>query len=126
MDASRRATARRKRETPSLPSDDVKKHPLAEALQHGKGGLYLNVHAQPGARRNELRGMHGGALKIAIRQAPQDGKANDAIICLIAKHMHLPRSDIEVASGHASRRKRLFLHGDHDLLRQSLELWLDD
>jgi len=75
-------------------------------------GVYINIHAQPGARREKICGMHGDALKIAVRQAPQDGKANDAIIDFLADALCLSRQDVDMSSGHASRRKRLFVKGD--------------
>jgi len=78
----------------------------------GKGGVYVNVHAQPGARKPQLRGMHGDAIKIAVREAAQDGKANAAIVNFMAELLGCTRQDIEVASGHTSRYKRLFIRGD--------------
>ncbi len=104
---------------------DSGEHPINQAIAEGKQGLYLNVHAQPGARRPQLRGMHGDSVKIAVAEAPQDGKANAAIVELIRKALGLPKSDVEVASGHSSRRKRIFLHGSKTELRHKLEKWLD-
>jgi uncharacterized protein (TIGR00251 family) len=100
-------------------------HPVCEALSRGKGGLYMNVHAQPGAKRPQLRGMHGDAIKIAVKEAAQDGKANAAIIRFIAEGIHLPLADVELSSGLTSRRKRMFLHGDSGELTHKLELWLN-
>jgi len=78
----------------------------------GKGGVYLNIHAQPGARKLQLRGIHGDAIKIAVRETAQDGKANTAIVNFMAELLGCTRRDVEVASGHTSRRKRLFISGD--------------
>jgi len=98
---------------------------IDDALIEGKDGLYVNIHAQPGARKPALRGMHGDALKIAVAEAAQDGKANEAIVRFIADALNLSRADVDVASGHTSRRKRLFLHGDGSELRARLLLWMD-
>jgi len=98
---------------------------LDAALSEGRGGLYVNIHAQPGARKPALRGMHGDAVKIAVAEAAQDGEANAAIVRFIAGALKLARTDVEVASGHTSRRKRVFLHGDGAELRGRLQLWLD-
>ena len=100
-------------------------HPLSGALSEGRGGLYLNVHAQPGARRPQLRGLHGDALKIAVSQQAQEGKANEAILRFVADGLHLGSGDVELVSGQSSRRKRLFLHGDADELGRRLKDWLD-
>jgi len=97
---------------------------LSELYNEGKDGLYLNVHVQPGARRAQLRGVHGDAVKIAIGEAAQDGKANKAIIRVIAKVFNLSISDVEITSGMTSRRKRVLLRGNCDALKQDLELWL--
>jgi len=82
------------------------------AITVGKGGVYLNIHVQPGARKPQLRGMHGDAVKITVREAAQDGKANAATVHFMAELLGCARRDIEVASGHTSRRKRLFISGD--------------
>jgi uncharacterized protein (TIGR00251 family) len=98
---------------------------VSEALSRGKGGLFMNVHAQPGARHPRLRGMHGNAVKIAVKEAAQDGRANAAIIRFIAEGMGLPVADVELSSGLTSRRKRVFLHGDAEELIHKLEIWLN-
>ena len=98
---------------------------LAELCCEGKEGLYLNVHAQPGARRAQLRGLHGDAVKIAIGEAAQDGKANKAITRMIAKALNLPVSDVDITSGMTARRKRVFLRGDTASLKQKILNWLN-
>jgi len=91
----------------------------------GKGGLYLNIHAQPGARRPSLRGLHGDAVKIAIAEAAQDGKANKSITRVIAKALNLPVSDVAITAGMTARRKRVFLHGEAASLKVSILNWLN-
>lgn len=98
---------------------------ISEICCEGKDGLYLNVHAQPGARRPQLRGLHGDAVKIAIGEAAQDGKANKAIVRVIAGAMGLALSEVEITSGATSRRKRVLLHGDCVSLKQNLQQWLN-
>jgi len=96
------------------------------AITVGKSGVYINVHAQPGARKPQLRGMHGDAMKIAVREAAQDGKANAAIVNFMAELLGCTRRDIEVASGHTSRQKRLFISGDVQLLTRRLHEIIDN
>lgn len=100
-------------------------HPLSGVWSEGKGGIYLNVHAQPGARYPRLRGLHGDAVKIAVRQQAREGEANEAMIRFIAGGMHLGTSEVELVSGHGSRRKRVFLHGEAAELVRRLEAWLN-
>lgn len=71
-------------------------------------GLLLPVRAQPGARQNKLGGAHNGSLRVAVTTAPENGKANQAIIELLSKSLGLAKSDIRLVRGVASREK-LFL-----------------
>lgn len=82
------------------------------ALSQAKNGVYITIHAQPGARREALCGMHGDALKIAVRQAPEGGKANAAIVAFMADILGMAKQQLEVTAGQTSRRKRLFVRGD--------------
>lgn len=97
---------------------------LAAAVTPGKGGIYIAVHAQPGARRPQLRGMHGDAIKLAISQAAQDGKANTAIVNTIAEAMGVAKGDVAITSGQSSRQKRVFVQGDAERLKARLAEWL--
>jgi len=96
------------------------------ALTPVEGGVYITIHAQPGARREKLCGMHGDALKIAVRQAPQDGRANAAIIDFLAAELDCSRRQLELTSGHASRRKRFFVTGDAARITERLVKLLRD
>ena len=69
------------------------------------GELLLKVRAAPGARRDAVLGVHGDALRVAVRAAPEKGKANDAIVDVIAGWLGLRRSDLAVHGGGASRDK---------------------
>jgi hypothetical protein len=61
---------------------------------------------------------------VAVKAAAQDGKANAAIATFVAEALDLPKSAVEVASGHTSRHKRLFIRGDAADLRHRIESWL--
>jgi uncharacterized protein (TIGR00251 family) len=69
----------------------------------------LTLHVQPGARRTEVAGVHGDALKIRLAAPPVDGKANAALIEFIAARLTLPKSAVRLVSGQTSRRKILEL-----------------
>jgi uncharacterized protein (TIGR00251 family) len=99
---------------------------LRALLADGKDGVYLNIHAQPGAKRMQLRGLHGDAVKIAVQAVAQDGKANRAIVGFVAEALDLPANRVTLASGQTSRRKRLFLAGDAEDLRARVAGWLAD
>lgn len=74
-------------------------------------GSVLPVRAHPGARRNEVGGEHDGALRVAVTQAPEKGKANKAIVSLLADRLRVPKSQVELLSGDTSSRKRLLVRG---------------
>jgi len=91
----------------------------------GNDGLYLRVHAQAGARNIGVRGLHGDAVKIAVRAVAESGKANKAIVRFVAKALAMAPRDIAVVSGHSSRSKRLLLKGNHQVVMATLMAWLD-
>lgn len=72
------------------------------------GGVVLEVHAQPGARRTAIVGEHGGRLKIAVNAPPLDGRANAALIELLSKRLGLPQRAVTLEAGDTSREKRFF------------------
>lgn len=76
-----------------------------------EGGVYLTVHVQPGAKRTAIVGIHGDSLKVTVPTPPERGKANQAVTRLIADRLGVPRGDVELVSGHSTRRKRLLIRG---------------
>jgi uncharacterized protein (TIGR00251 family) len=78
-------------------------------LESTAGGVILPVRAHAGARRNAIIGAHNGALKIAVTQAPEKGKANKAIAEVLCKSLGLRRAQLELISGATSPQKRFLL-----------------
>jgi uncharacterized protein (TIGR00251 family) len=76
-------------------------------LRAGKGHITLSLHIQPGAKKTEVAGVHGDALKIRLAAAPVDGKANAALIGFVADRLGLAKSAVSLKSGQTSRRKVL-------------------
>lgn len=74
-------------------------------LRADGGGSILAVHVQPGAKRTEIVGEHGDALKIRLAAPPVDGKANDALLAFLADTLGLPRREVSLRAGQTSRRK---------------------
>ena len=68
-------------------------------------GWLIRVHAQPGAKKSEVVGLHGGALKIRIASPPVDGRANEALIAFLAKACAVPRAAVTLEHGATSRHK---------------------
>ncbi len=72
-------------------------------------GVLLPVKAQPGAGRNELRGLQDGALKVCVTQIAEKGKANKAIVEFLAKALKLRKSQIELFSGELASQKKFLV-----------------
>lgn len=75
------------------------------------GGVLLTVHAQPGARRTEVVGRHGDAVKIRVAAPPVDDRANEALVDFVATTFGVRRSTVTIRSGASSRHKRVLLTG---------------
>lgn len=73
--------------------------------------ITLTVHVQPGAKRTEAAGLHGDALKIRLAAPPVDGQANEALIAFLAEAFGVPKRQVKLISGHASRSKRVRVIG---------------
>jgi len=81
------------------------------ALRAHAEGAVLPVRAQPGARRSEVRGEQGGMLKVCVTQVAEKGKANKALVELLAKALDLRRSEIALLGGETSRQKEFLIRG---------------
>jgi uncharacterized protein len=84
----------------------------------------LQVRLTPKSSADEVMGVEdtagGIALKARVRAVPDKGKANDAIIKLIAGWLGLPQSRVSLASGGKSRIKQVFVEGEPEALRGKL------
>ena len=61
--------------------------------------LQISVKVVPGASREEIVGWVGGRLKIRVTAPPEKGKANDAVIGLLAAALGVPRGRVRIARG---------------------------
>ena len=65
----------------------------------------------PGATRTSVVGRHGDGWKLRVAAPPDGGKANDAVVQLLAEALDVARRDVEIVSGHAARDKIVALAG---------------
>lgn len=79
------------------------------ALEPHAEGTILPVRAQPGARRNEIRGEQDGALKVCVTQVAEKGKANKAVIEVLCDALDLRKSQIQLVSGETSHQKKFLV-----------------
>ena len=80
---------------------------MTEWLRVGSGRITLTLHIQPGAKKTEVAGQYGDALKIRLAAPPVDGKANAALLGFVAERLGLAKSALIIKSGQTSRRKVL-------------------
>jgi uncharacterized protein (TIGR00251 family) len=76
------------------------------------GALVVSIHAQPGAKRTEVAGLHGDALRIRVAAPALEDRANDALIAFVADRLGIPRREVRLVAGGKSREKRLEVPGD--------------
>ena len=80
-------------------------------LVAGEGGVILRLNIQPGAKKTEVVGLHGDALKIRLAAPPVDGKANACLIAFLADQLGLAKAAIRLVGGDTSRAKRVRIDG---------------
>ena len=93
------------------------------------GGLKLRVRVTPRAGRTCIAGIidlpgSGPALKAAVTAPAEGGKANEALLKLLAKTWRLPKTSLSVTAGKSARTKTVHIEGDPDELQARLAAWL--
>ncbi len=78
-------------------------------LQATPEGILLSVRAAPGSKKNAIQGTHDGMLKVSVTAAPEDGKANAAIVELLAKKLNVSKSRVQLVTGITQRQKKFLL-----------------
>ncbi len=73
--------------------------------------LTLTLHIQPGAKRSEIAGLHGDALKIRLAAPPIEGRANEALLRFMAESFEVPLRQVELKQGGQSRHKVVAITG---------------
>jgi uncharacterized protein (TIGR00251 family) len=82
----------------------------------------LRLRVSPGARKTQLAGRYGDAWKVRVSAPPEDGRANAAVVALLAERLGLPRRNVSIVSGLASRDKVVEMDGiDQNELERRLE-----
>ena len=71
----------------------------------------LRLRVSPGAARSRIVGRHGNAWKVRVGAPPESGKANEALLELLAATLEIPRNRIEIVAGLGSRDKTIVVGG---------------
>lgn len=80
-------------------------------IKDSASGAIFTVRVHPRARKNEIRGEVGDALKLSLTAPPVEGRANQACIEFLANLLEVPRSSITIAAGQTSRNKVIHVAG---------------
>ncbi|PHS79537.1 MAG: hypothetical protein COB59_01050 [Rhodospirillaceae bacterium] len=91
-------------------------------------GVKVRVRLKPSGRAictdGVMQNVDGlSVLKATVTQVPENGKANLALIKLLAKEWKLAKSTLQVLQGHTSRNKVLHISGNADQLAKTLQVW---
>ena len=81
--------------------------PTAREGGEGRTDVVLRLSVQPGAGRAAVVGRHGDALRVKVAPPPADGRANEAVINLVADLLGVPTQRLELVSGQHARQKRV-------------------
>lgn len=76
-----------------------------------KPSTRVRIRVSPAARRTELAGRHGDGWKVRVSAPPERGRANDAVLDLLAETLELPRRSLSIVSGHGAREKVVLMEG---------------
>ena len=80
-------------------------------IRESGGSISFAVKVHPRAHKNEITGIVGAVLKLAVTAPPVEGKANQAVIEFLADFFAIPRSSVSIASGETSRNKVVRVSG---------------
>ncbi|PKB68547.1 MAG: hypothetical protein BZY81_01515 [SAR202 cluster bacterium Io17-Chloro-G4] len=79
--------------------------PKTPTVQQTESGVTFKVRVQPKASRNQVDDFSADRLRLRVTAPPQDGKANLAVISLLAETLGVPKSRLRIIRGHGSREK---------------------
>ena len=74
-------------------------------------GVRIKVHLTPRASKEEVGGLHGDALKVRVKAPPVEGRANEALIRLMARVLGVGKKSVELVSGRTGRTKTIRVVG---------------
>ena len=77
--------------------------------------LWLDLFIQPKASRDQIQGVHGDELKVAITAPPVDGQANSHLIKYLAKQFKVAKGQIQIVRGELGRHKTVTIHAPKQL-----------
>lgn len=104
---------------------------MNKPLAPHKSGLVLALRLIPNASENRITGLSEDAagncrLNLRVTAVPEKGKANLAMLKLLAKSLNIRRTDFHIIRGETDRNKTVLIDGDPGRLMHDLTLWLEE
>ena len=87
-------------------------------------GVRIDLRLTPRGSRDGIDGLKQGRLEARVRAVPEDGRANAALVQLVADEIGVPKSTVSVAAGKTARLKTLLIAGDPKALEARAAAWL--
>jgi len=85
------------------------------AVSVEQDGLVIRLYIQPKASRDQIIGLHGDEIKVAITAPPVDGQANAHLLKFIAKQFKVAKSNVTIEKGELGRHKQLRIMHPHQI-----------
>jgi hypothetical protein len=89
-----------------------------------KDGIRISVRLTPRAAHDRIDGLKQGVVQARVRAVPEDGRANAALVELVADEIGVPKSTVSIAAGKTARLKTLLIAGDPKVLETRVAAWL--
>lgn len=85
------------------------------AITQADDGLVIRLYIQPKASRDQIVGLHGDELKIAITAPPVDGKANSHLTKYLAKQFRVAKGQVVIEKGELGRHKQVRIESPREI-----------
>jgi len=79
--------------------------------ESGRSDVCIKIKLLPRSSKNQVMGKEDDIYRVKVTAPPVDGKANSALIALLAKELKLPKGDIQIIGGKSGRIKWIRVHG---------------
>lgn len=89
-----------------------------------RGGVLVDFRLTPRAAKDGVDGLKENRVQARVRSVPEDGRANKALVELVADEIGVPKSTVAVTAGKTSRLKTLLIAGDPKALEARVAAWL--
>ena len=96
---------------------------VSDCISEGEGGFYLDIKVSPDSSEELIKGIDPwrDKLVIHVKERAKDGKANRAVIQLLAEELSVSHDDVHIVKGKRSDRKRVFIAVDKDGILERLK-----